>query len=389
MPTKPTKPKAIEIFRHGTHTPMEGSPITFTASQVSAMVRNYDPAVFRAPIVVGHPKTDDPAYGWVESVALSADGKVLAQPEADTLEPQFAAMVGAGRFRKVSVALFPPTHPANPKPGEFYLKHVGFLGAAAPAVSGLKPAEFSSDAAAGLVEFEFGSVDTWSLKRILRGLRDYLVEKEGAEKGDEIVPGYALDSLELTDPPANAGPCYATATEEDPMPTPNATDTAREAAFAERDTALNAREAELKKREEAAAKAAADARTAAAASFADSLVAAGKLKPANREQLVVALAAVDAIDAPVEFAEGDGKKTEAPGAILRRLLSDAKPFVAFGAERATPDTAPEVGSIAGFSAPEGSVVDAGEAAIHAKAVAHQKAHAGVSYADAVQAVSAG
>lgn len=386
MPTKPTKPKAIEVFRHGTHTPMEGSAITFTASQVSAMVRNYDPDVFRAPIVVGHPKTDAPAYGWIESVALSAEGKVLAQPETDTLEPQFAAMVSAGRFRKVSVSLFPPEHPANPKPGEFYLKHVGFLGAAAPAVSGLKQAEFADGA--GLVEIEFGSVDPWNLKRILRGLRDYLIEKEGAEKGDEIVPGYALDSIEIPDPPASAGPCYAT--EDTVMPTPqNPNDpAAREAAFAARDTELTARETEIAKREQAAKKAANDARIAGAKSFADALVAGGKLKPTHTAALVVALAAADAIEAPVEFAEGDATKSESPGAILRRVLSDAAPFVKLSGEHAGTDTDPGRTTIAGFSAPDGATIDAGEAVTHAKAVQYQRQHPEVSYADAVGAVTA-
>lgn len=386
MPTTNAKPKAIEVFRHGTFTPMEGQAITFTASQVSALVANYDPAVFSAPIVIGHPKTDDPAFGWVESLSLSADGKVLAQPETDSLEPQFAAMVAAKRFRKVSVALFPPTHPANPKPGEFYLKHVGFLGAAAPAVSGLKTAELAGDAE-GTIEIEFGSVDAWSLKRILRGVRDWLVEKEGVEKADQIVPGYALDSIEIPDPP-NAGPCYAT--EDEAMPTPqnpNPNDAAREAAFAARDTDLTAREAAIKERETAAAKAASEARTAAATSFADTLVAAGKLKPANKPALVVALAAADALDA-IEFAEGDAKKSESPGAIMRRVLSDVKPFVDF-AEKAPSGTAPTATSIGSFAAPDGAQVDAAEAAIHAKALAHQRANPALSYADSVAAVSAG
>lgn len=386
MPTPKAKPKAIEVFRHGTFTPMEGTSITFTASQVAAMVKNYDPALFSAPIVVGHPKTDDPAYGWVEALSLSADGKVLAQPEADSLEPQFAAMVDAKRFKKVSVALFCPDHPANPKPGEFYLKHVGFLGAAAPAVPGLKPAEFAGDTAK-TVELEFGTVDAWSLKRLLGGLRDYLIEKEGAEKGDEILPRYALDSIEIPEPAGAGAPCYAT--EELPMPTPNPKpeDAAREAEFATRDTALTARETALKAREEAATKAANDARTAAATTFADALIAGGKLKPAHKAAVVVALAAVDSLEQAVEFAEGDGKKSETPGAILRRVLSDVKPFVDF-TEKADGSSAPAHTSIGSFAAPDGAQVDAGEAAIHAKALAYQRTNPTVSYADAVGAVTA-
>ena len=42
----------------------------------------------------------------------------------------------------MSISLFLPKSSANPKPGKLYLKHVGFLGAAAPAVPGLKPVKF-------------------------------------------------------------------------------------------------------------------------------------------------------------------------------------------------------------------------------------------------------
>ena len=44
-----------------------------------------------------------------------------------------------------------PDHPANPTPGVNYLRHVGFLGAAAPAVPGLKPVHFAAHE--GTVEF--------------------------------------------------------------------------------------------------------------------------------------------------------------------------------------------------------------------------------------------
>ena len=70
-------------------------------------------------------------------------------------------------------------------PGKWYLRHVGFLGAAAPAVKGLKPVEFADDGG-GVVfaDLEFAEgLSPWTLDGIGR-LLDYpersatLVEEE-------------------------------------------------------------------------------------------------------------------------------------------------------------------------------------------------------------------
>ncbi len=60
----------IEIFRPGTHTAMSGETIGFTEAQLRASAAAYDPAKHEAPIVVGHPRHDGPAYGWVKSLAI-------------------------------------------------------------------------------------------------------------------------------------------------------------------------------------------------------------------------------------------------------------------------------------------------------------------------------
>jgi hypothetical protein len=43
----------------------------------------------------------------------------------------------------VSASFFSPGQEGNPEPSAYYLKHVGFLGAMAPAVKGLAPLNFS------------------------------------------------------------------------------------------------------------------------------------------------------------------------------------------------------------------------------------------------------
>ena len=79
--------KRQEIFKPGTWTDMHGKKLTFSEADIQATLNAYDPALFRAPLVVGHPKTNDPAYGWVES--LDREGDILrAVPEQ--VDPEFA-----------------------------------------------------------------------------------------------------------------------------------------------------------------------------------------------------------------------------------------------------------------------------------------------------------
>ncbi len=139
--------------------PAHPSDVVFSDDDVEAIARSYDPTVYKAPVVLGHPTTDAPAWGWVEAVEADADGLWL---EA-TLQPELAELVREGRYRHVSVALWPPDAPGNPKPGSWYLRHLGFLGAAAPAVKGLQPVELGDGD--GVVEVTFAerlSTRPWS-----------------------------------------------------------------------------------------------------------------------------------------------------------------------------------------------------------------------------------
>lgn len=61
----------LQIFRPGRHVSSGGSTITFSAAELEACARAYDPVKHEVPLTVGHPKHDDPAYGWVKSLAFS------------------------------------------------------------------------------------------------------------------------------------------------------------------------------------------------------------------------------------------------------------------------------------------------------------------------------
>lgn len=137
-----TQPHRFPIFRAGTHTDIAGRQATITVDDLEEIAASYDAEYAGAPLVVGHPQADAPAYGWVKSLAV--DGNELIA-EVDHVELQFAEMVNEKRFPNRSAGIYLANTPGNPKPGKKYLQHIGFLGAAAPAVKGLRPIQFASD----------------------------------------------------------------------------------------------------------------------------------------------------------------------------------------------------------------------------------------------------
>ncbi len=143
--------KWFEIFRTGTHTALDGKVLTYTESDLDAIVSSYDPAKNEAPMVVGHPKLNHPAFGWVKELKREGD-KLLAY--AEQIVPEFAEMVNQGLFKKRSIALN--------KDGT--LRHIGFLGAAPPAVKGLADVQFSESDDSESLEFAADSTEETSDK---------------------------------------------------------------------------------------------------------------------------------------------------------------------------------------------------------------------------------
>ena len=127
----------IEIFKTGLHTDSNGQTQQFTAEDLDKIVQTYNTNIKEdysslAPVVKGHPESNAPSYGWVEQLArrgttLLANLKDLSQDLVEDIKQK--------RFQKVSVSLYP----------NLMLRHIGMLGAATPAVKGLKPVELTAD----------------------------------------------------------------------------------------------------------------------------------------------------------------------------------------------------------------------------------------------------
>ena len=141
MPTANTLPPQIEIFAAGKRIDDAGVEHVFSEADVADIARIYNPALREAPLTVGHPASNLPAYGWVKGLGESAGVLMMDTHQVD---PQFAEMVRTGRFKKRSSSFYPPNSPNNPTPGHWYLRHVAFLGAQPPAVPGLKDIQFAA-----------------------------------------------------------------------------------------------------------------------------------------------------------------------------------------------------------------------------------------------------
>jgi hypothetical protein len=363
----------IEVLRPGRHTAMSGVVHVITADDVAALAAGYVEG--SAPLVVGHPEINDPAYGWAQSLRVGDDGVLRAT--CDQVDPAFAEIVNAGRFKNVSVKLSPDYR---------RLIHIGFLGAAAPAVKGLKPAALSGDA--GGVEFSAPAPSAWKVGSALRrcaGLfrrwREKVIESDGVEAAEKVLPAWEVDRLteqaaeiENTPDPAVARVAFA-APPAVPLPEPEKPEPEKkERPVTVKPEEMAAREAALKAREKAVAE-------HEAVAFCGSLVAAAKLPIAMKTDavaLIVSLSSPGGGD--VAFAEGEPKNQ---GAALMDLLGRLPPMVETGAK--IPREAPG-GSAVAFAAPAGYSVDPEGADLHAKALAHQKANPGMDFLTAYKAV---
>lgn len=293
--------KAQEIFKPGRHPATNGKTYPFTPAMVQAIADCYSPELHEAPFVVGHPKSDAPAYGWAKKLIV-VDGKLVAEPHQ--VNQEFAELVNSGALKKISIALYAPDDPNNPKPGSYYLRHVGFLGAQPPAVKGLKSAEFVDDDSAVI---EFTDWTTRDIASAFRGLRDWMLAKFGQEDADKAVPSYLIDNI-TTDAVTDPAPSPTYSEEQNVLTKEQLEAQKREQeAKAEeqrkKDILFAEREAKIKAGETAAR------RTAIAAEV-KALIAAGKILPKDEAGLVAFMETLPA-DAKIEFGEGD-KKVNTP-----------------------------------------------------------------------------
>ncbi len=341
-----TAHKPLHIFKPGQWTTLGGETIAFSEADLQATAQAYDPKKSKAPLVVGHPKTDDPAKGWTVSLSASERGLFAA---ADKVDPAFAESVRSGAYGTVSAKFYRPEDPNNPVPGVWYLRHIGFLGAHPPGVKGLDDPEFAE--ADGCVCFQegvaFGEWDGMTNANLWRNLREWFLGKFGQEEADKVLPGYDVRALEvgaaedINDARKAAGTPVAFsegAATTTPQPPQESAVTEEEAA---------------RLREENAALKAADAQRKQAAvladntAFAESMASEARIPAAMKAQ-VAAIGTQLQVTPDVEFGEGDAKKPLHE--LFRDFLRALPKQVEFG-EQATRDRAANAGGAAEETTP--------------------------------------
>lgn len=325
-----TSATQVPFFKAGDLTAADGRRITFSAADLQAIASSYEPTLSRAPFVVGHPELDDPAFGWAKSLSVQ-DGLLVA--DAEQVEAQFAQMVNDGRFPNRSASIYLPTTPGNPKPGTFYLKHIGFLGAAAPSIAGLPPVKFAADDKA--LSFSFDPAD--------------------------LTPELPMTDKTITPNPADAA-----------------------ANFAQQQADLDQRAADLATKE---AKFNADkvaAERTGAVSFAQGLVQTGQVLPAESDAVVELIMALPDSTAPVSFSQSGSTVKKPARDMFRELLGGLPARVKYDEKAAGRVNQ----SAVSFSAPVGAQVDAGRADQYAQIKELQAKNKGLSVVDAARLVGA-
>lgn len=342
-----TLPAGTEIFRAGSYVSSTGLPVTLTAAELADIAAQYNTQEHEAPITVGHPAHDQPAYGWVKGIR--SDGESLLMDYAE-LEPQFAELVNAGRFKKRSAAFYTPEHPHNPTPGHWYLRHVGFLGALPPVVKGLKD----------IAEF---------------------CENDGSLEGCV----FFSEPIELQKDKQMPDPTSTT------TPAPGVDAQAQAAQLQQQIAALQQQVAELTKERDAALaaqkaaedKLAAQAQTEQAqaqaqiAQFAEGLVKAGKVLPKDKAMHVEIMNNLAKADKErlVEFSEGNVKRSESRLKAYQQQLAGKDVMVAFGEfATASQDATTAVGTLS-------------DEELDKKVREYMAAHPNVSYMDGLKAIS--
>ena len=202
----------VEAFKVGKVTDMAGNEHDFSESDLNDLnegIHSQLDAGYQPPMVKGHPKLDDPRVGSI--VDSKVEDNVL-KVKLDDVNPDFAEEVKKGGFKYLSAAIY-----SNLKKG---LRHLGALGAHAPAMKGMAPlcfgegmfADQDKDATEQDVSV-FAEPFAWDrlvprsvfeslvykisgIGRMFRSQREQLIEKDGIEAADKVLPEYAIKDIE-------------------------------------------------------------------------------------------------------------------------------------------------------------------------------------------------
>lgn len=297
----------VAIFKAGKQTDSKGRTASYSQSDLDEMVAN---ASVESPVphVITHKELYSP-FSYAQSPELKREGDVLYSRQ-EKIEPQFEKLVQDGNLFERSVRL-------RKTADGWRVGHVAWLGAEPPAVADLPPVEYESSADE-VFDFEMDWETPNVLARMLRRMREFLIEKFSVEEADKVIPDWEVDSMSshaavLRDDAVNKTSSYS-------KHDPEGDTTMKEFDQADVDAAV---ETALKKQSDklgsdfSAEKTTLEAqlgterRTNKQRDFqavVDKQIDAGTLTPAQSEGAVDFMLSLDA-EQEFEFSSGDGDKT--------------------------------------------------------------------------------
>lgn len=229
--------KWCEIFKAGTHIDHSGKKVTVTTADIDKIISNFNEKNPDVPLVIGHPKVNSPAYGWVDK--LKREGKTLLATFKD-VSSEFAEWVNQGLYKTRSISLYEDNT----------LRHIGWLGAQPPAIKGLASYQFAENEEVQIFDFSeadfrksgeslssaisregernsqhpeprnehetpTGDFSEWqgqdsriiqrdnykfqTIADILSDLRDFLIEKYDIETADKVIKSWRINDLKYID----------------------------------------------------------------------------------------------------------------------------------------------------------------------------------------------
>jgi len=189
------------IFRTGSFTDMNGKRVEADEKKIDQIIestKNFSYQNDEIPIVIGHPKIDSPKWGSVNKNDLikQKDKKngwtnLLAKPK--DLVKEFSEWIEKKMYNSISISLRP----------DWSIKHIGFLGATPPAVTGLPSVYLSEDddqeinfQFSEFARFEISSYPFRKISELLRGIKNYMIEQKGADYANGVMPEGLFDNLD-------------------------------------------------------------------------------------------------------------------------------------------------------------------------------------------------
>lgn len=374
--------KPFAVFKVGTHTSAGGITKTYTAEDIDKSCQMYNEQnkeeYHEAPIVVGHPKTNAPAFGWIKRFYRQGD-YMYAEPKE--VNEDFEEAVKKGLYKKRSISFYPSGLP----------RHVGFLGAQPPSIKGLPAVAFAEGDEEifefGEREFAYTAGSKFStISDVIRSIKNWLIGEKGVDEAEKVIKEWNIKAIEEPLPPIEDEPRTLSAFAEDNNTQEDNVELdelkKQNAEFAEQNEQLRKQVAELQAKEK-------QSRKADFVSFCENLTKEGKLTPAQ-QQKVCDFAEIMDNAGNFDFAEGETKVSKSALQEFKEFLNTLPKQVEFSeiANKGTvsPDASQKSGNIDSYDYGENTDIDADRAELDKKIKKIMKEKS-VSYKEALKLVN--